>query len=373
MPPGGWTLPAGLIVDRPRFAWRASMLDVARHFFTVDEVKQHIDALALYKINVLHLHLADDQGWRIEIRSHPRLTELGGSMQVGSQPGGFYTQAEYSEIVRYAQERYMTVVPEIDMPAHTNAALIAYPQLSCSRRPPAPYTGTEVGFSAFCHDREETYRLIEDVVREIAALTPGEYFHMGGDEVEMLNDEQYVHFVERVQDIVTRAGKRMVGWEEVSKARLLPTSLAQLWKSDSAAIATAAAAAVRAGAKVIVSPANRAYLDMKYDANTSLGLTWAALIEVRDAYDWDPVTFIPGVRESDVVGVEAPLWAETIRNITAAHYLAFPRLPAIAEIGWTPVAGRDWESFRVRLAAQAPRWQILGVNYYRSPQIPWAR
>ena len=362
-----WTVPAGTIVDRPRFAWRGSMLDVARHFFTVHEVKQHIDALALYKINVLHLHLADDQGWRIEIRSHPRLAELGGSTQVGGGPGGYYTQAEYSEIVRYAQERYITIVPEIDMPAHTNAALVAYPELSCSRRPPALYTGTEVGFSAFCPDKEETYRLIEDVVREIAALTPGDYFHMGGDEVEMLTHEQYVRFVERVQDIVTRAGKRMVGWEEVGKARLLPTSLMQQWKSDSVP------AALRTGAKLILSPATRAYIDMKYDANTTLGLNWAALVEVRDAYEWDPVTFMRGISESDVVGVEAPLWAETIRNMTAAQYLAFPRLPAIAEIGWSPAAARDWESFRVRLAAQAPRWQILGINYYRSPQIPWAQ
>jgi hexosaminidase len=358
-------VPAGVIVDRPRFAWRGAMLDVARHFFTVAEVKQYIDGLALYKINVLHLHLSDDQGWRIEIRSRPRLTELGASTLVGGGPGGFYTQAEYGEIVRYAQERYITVVPEIDMPAHTNAALVAYPELSCSRRPPAPYTGTEVGFSALCPDREETYRLVEDVVRELAAITPGPYLHMGGDEVEMLTHDQYVGFIERVQEIVTRAGKRMVGWEEVGKARLLPTALAQQWKSDSAT------AALRSGAKLILSPATRAYLDMKYDRSSELGQDWAARVELRDAYDWDPVTIVPGVKESDVVGVEAPLWTETVKNLTAAQYLAFPRLPAIAEIGWTPAAGRDWESFRLRLAAQAPRWHVLGINYYRSPQIPW--
>ncbi|HEU0301799.1 MAG TPA: family 20 glycosylhydrolase, partial [Longimicrobium sp.] len=138
---GPWTIPAGVIVDRPRFAWRGAMLDVARHFFTVHEVKQYIDALALYKINVLHLHLSDDQGWRIEIASRPRLAQVGGSTQVGGGPGGFYTQAEYAGIVRYAQERYVTVVPEIDMPGHTNAALAAYPELSCGRRPPELYTG----------------------------------------------------------------------------------------------------------------------------------------------------------------------------------------------------------------------------------------
>jgi hexosaminidase len=364
---GPWTVPAGVIVDRPRFAWRGAMLDVSRHFFTVNEVKQYIDALALYKLNVLHLHLSDDQGWRIEIRSRPRLAELGGSTQVGGGPGGFYTQAEYAEIVRYAQERYINVVPEIDMPGHTNAALVAYPELSCGKRPPALYTGVEVGFSSFCVDREETYRLVEDVVRELAALTPGPYLHVGGDEVEALSHEEYARFIERVQEIVTRHGKRMVGWEEITKAKLLPTTLAQQWKSDSAA------AALKHGAKLILSPASRVYLDMKYDTTTELGLNWAGYTEVRQAYDWDPATFMKGVAESDVVGVEAPLWTETVKNLTAAQFLAFPRLPAIAEIGWTPAAGREWESFRLRLAAQAPRWRLLGINYYRSPQVPWGR
>lgn len=364
---GTWTVPAGTIVDRPRFAWRGAMLDVARHFFTVHEVKQYIDALALYKINVLHLHLSDDQGWRIEIRSHPRLAEIGGATQVGGGQGGFYTQAEYAEIVRYAQERYMTVVPEIDMPGHTNAMLVAYPELSCGTRAPALYTGVDVGFSALCVEKEETYRLVEDVVRELAALTPGPYLHVGGDEVEALSHEDYARFIERVQEIVTRTGKRMVGWEEITKARLLPTTLAQQWKSDSAT------AALQHGAKLILSPASRVYLDMKYDAATELGLTWAGLVDVQHAYGWDPSTFIAGVSESDVVGVEAPLWSETISNLTAAQYMAFPRLPAVAEIGWTPAARRDWEDFRVRLAAQAPRWHFLGINYYRSPQIPWQR
>jgi hexosaminidase len=361
-----WTIPAGVIVDRPRFPWRGAMLDVARHFFSVAEVKQYIDALALYKINVLHLHLSDDQGWRIEIRSRPQLAEVGGRTQVGGGPGGFYTQEEYAEIVRYAQERYMTVVPEIDMPGHTNAALVAFPQLSCGTRPPALYTGTAVGFSTFCVENEETYRLIEDVMRELAALTPGPWLHMGGDEVEALTDEQYAHFVERVQEIVTRTGKQMVGWEEIAKARLLPTTLVQQWRGN-------AEAAVRQGAKLIASPASRAYIDMKYDESTEIGLSWAALVSVESAYSWDPATLTPGITESSVYGVEAPLWTETVKNLTAAQYLAFPRLPAIAEIGWTPAARREWSSFRYRLAAQAPRWRILGINYYRAPEVPWGR
>jgi hexosaminidase len=364
--PTSWTVPGVTIMDRPRFAWRGAMLDVARHFFTVREVKQYVDLLALYKLNVLHLHLADDQGWRLEIKSRPKLTAMGSVTQVGGGPGGFYTQDEYSDIVRYAQERYITIVPEIDTPGHTNAALVGYPELSCSRRSPGPYTGTDVGFSTLCADKEETYAFVDDVVREIAAISPGPYFHMGGDENPILSHAEYTKFVERTQDIVNRHGKQMVGWEEISAARLKPTTISQAWASD-----TIAAAAVPYGAKVLMSPSKRTYFDMKYDDNTELGLKWAALIEVRDAYDWDPATYMKGVTEPNIAGVEAPIWAETVRNITAVEYLAVPRIPALAEVGWTPQSARNWESFRTRIATHAPRWNFLGINYYRSPQIPW--
>jgi hexosaminidase len=360
-----WPIPALAIVDRPRFAWRAAMLDVARHFFTVDEVEQFIDILALYKMNTLHLHLADDQGWRIALTSRPKLTTMGSLTQVGGGPGGFYTQQDYQDIIRYASARYITVVPEIDMPAHINAALIAYPELACSDRPPGAYTGTDVGWSAFCVDKEETYAFIDDVVREISAMTPGPYFHIGGDEVKLLTNDQYVRFVERVQGIVNKYGKKMVGWEEITKARLSPTTLAQQWKSDSAT------AALASGAKLILSPSPKVYIDMQYTPSTELGYHWAAYIEVRDSYDWDPALYIKGVPESAIVGVEAPLWSESIRNITAAEYLMMPRLPAIAEVAWTPQGARSWESLRTRLAAQQRRWNYLGINYYRSPQLPW--
>jgi hexosaminidase len=360
-----WPIPALEIVDQPRFAWRGAMLDVARHFFTVQEVKDYIDLVTLYKINVLHLHLSDDQGWRIQINSRPKLTALGSLTQVGGGPGGFYTQQEYQEIVRYAASRYIMVVPEIEMPTHINAALVAYPEVSCSAKPPAPYTGIEVGWSTICVNKEESYALIDDVVREVSAITPGPFFHIGGDEVKTLTDEQYVRFIERVQDIVGRHGKRMIGWEEVAKVRLKSSSLVQPWKGDSAS------SALQYGAKLILSPARKAYLDMKYTAGTELGLRWAALIEVSDAYDWDPGSYSPGVGEKDVLGVEAPVWSETPRNISAVEFLAMPRLPAIAEVGWTPQAARNWQNFRVRLASHAPRWRYMGVNYYQSPQIPW--
>ncbi|MDB4886348.1 MAG: hypothetical protein JWN79_1786, partial [Gemmatimonadetes bacterium] len=360
-----WSLAPAHVVDVPRFAWRGAMLDVARHFFTVKEVEQYVDLLALYKMNVLHLHLSDDQGWRIEIRSRPLLTQVGGATQVGGGTGGFYTQAEYAALVRYASERFITIVPEIDMPGHTNAALSAYPALSCSTRPAQRYTGTDVGWSTFCVDSAATYALVDDVVREIAAITPGAYIHLGGDEVQALAPAQYARFVERIQEIAARHGKRMVGWEEIAHARLAPTTIAQHWRSDSVV------RAVAYGARVILSPASRAYLDMKYSTDTELGLHWAGYVSVRAAYDWDPATQVPGLAERDIVGVEAPIWSETVRNIAAVQRLAVPRLPALAEVGWSTQRARDWPAFRERLATHAGRWELLGINFFPSPEIAW--
>ena len=362
-----WGIPSLTIHDTPRFAWRGAMLDVARHFFTVNDVKEYVDILAMYKMNRLHLHLADDQGWRIEIRSRPLLAEKGSVTEVGGRPGGggYFTQQEYADIVRYAQERFITVVPEIDMPGHFNAALIGYPEVACSRRAPAPFTGIEVGWSTICVDSAQSYALVEDVVREVAAITPGPYFHMGGDEVETLTPEQYASFVQRVQAIVARHGKTMVGWEEITAAQLQPGTIAQLWRADSLKHP------LGPGVKMLLSPAKKAYIDQKYDPSTELGLRWAGYVDVRDSYDWDPATYLRNVGEDRVAGVEAPIWTETLRNMTAVQYLAMPRLPAIAEVGWTAQSARAWDDFRVRLAAQAPRWRLLGVNYYRSSQVPW--
>ena len=323
-----WEVPAQTITDWPRFAWRGAMLDVARHFFTVREVEQYIDLLALYKLNVLHLHLSDDQGWRIQLNSRPRLTELGSLTQVGGGPGGFFTQQDYQNIIRYAA-RYILVVPEIDMPSHINSGVIAYPDLACGSRPPGLYTGTDVGWSSLCVDKEGTYAFIDDVIRELSSITPGPYFHIGGDEVQTLTNEQYIRFVERAQATVNKYGKKMIGWEEITKARLNPTTIAQQWKSDSAT------AAVAQGAKLIMSPANKIYLDMKYTPATELGLNWAAYVEVRDAYDWDPAAYLKGVGEQNILGVEAPIWSETVRNIGAVFFLALPRMPAVEETRMT--------------------------------------
>ena len=359
-------IPAVEIADRPRFAWRGAMLDVSRHFFGVDDVKRYLDLLALHKLNRLHLHLADDQGWRIEIKRWPNLTAWGGRTEVGGGEGGFFTQEQYKDIGTYARERFIEVVPEIDMPGHTNAALASYAELNCDGVAPPLYTDIKVGFSALCVEKETTYAFLNDVISEIAAMTPGPYFHVGGDEVKTLTESQYAQFITRVQGIVTARGKQMIGWDEVAAVDLQPPPIVQHWRPG-----TALFAAVAKGAKLIMSPGNRTYLDMQYDRATPLGLNWAGRIEVRDAYLWDPATLMEGVSETAILGVEAPLWSETLATMRDVESMAFPRLAAIAEIGWSPQSQRDWEDFRVRLGAQGPRWQALGVNFYRSPQIPW--
>ncbi|HVL66815.1 MAG TPA: beta-N-acetylhexosaminidase [Vicinamibacterales bacterium] len=359
-------IPAMTIDDRPRFTWRGSMLDVSRHFLGVEDVKRYIELMALHKLNRLHLHLADDQGWRIDIKSWPNLAKHGGSTEVGGGPGGYYTQEQYAEIVRYAADHFITIVPEIDMPGHTNAALASYAELNCDGVARPLYTGTEVGFSALCVEKDVTYKFIDDVVREIAALTPGPYFHIGGDEVKTLTAEQYAGFIERVQRIVESHGKQMIGWDEIAPTKLSATSIVQHWRPK-----TTPAEAVARGVKVIMSIADRAYLDMKYDAGTPIGLTWAGIVSVQTSYEWDPATAAQGVPESAVLGVEAPLWTETVATINDAEFLAFPRLAAVAEIGWSRQADRRWEDFRVRLGALGPRWVALGINFYRSPEVPW--
>jgi hexosaminidase len=367
---GAAVLPVGDIVDAPRFLWRGAMLDVSRHFFGVEDVKRYIDLLALYKLNRLHLHLADDQGWRIEIKSWPDLTRIGGSTAVNGEGGGFYTQAQYADIVAYAAERYITIVPEIDLPGHTNAALASYAELNCDGVARPLFTGIEVGFSSLCIDKERTYEFLDDVLRELAEITPGPYLHIGGDEAWSTPPDAYVRFMTRTQPIVHKYGKRVIGWEELGQAPLLPGTLVQLWNSDPARMVHTLEA-VAQGAKVIVSPASRSYLDMKYTADTPLGLQWAGLVEVRDAYEWEPTAFLAGVGEEQVVGVEAPLWAETLRTFDEITYMAFPRLPGIAEIGWSPRGGRSWDEYRSRLAAHTPLWEALGINYYRSSQVDW--
>jgi len=356
----------GTITDYPSYSYRAMMLDVARHFFSAEDVKQVIDYIAYYKMNVMHLHLSDDQGWRIEIKSWPNLTAHGGSTQVGGGKGGFYTQEQYKDIVKYATDRYITIVPEIDMPGHTNAALASYPELNCNGKATELYTGTEVGFSSLCTKKEITYKFIDDVVKEISEMSPGPYFHIGGDESHVTKVEDYIPFINRVQDIVTAHGKQVIGWDEIALSTLKPNSIAQCWANESNA-----QKAVTQGAKILMAPARKAYIDMQYDSLSTLGLHWAAYIEVDDGYNWDPATFIPGVGKENIIGVEAPMWAETISKLDDIEYLMFPRLPGYAEIGWTPSEMRNWDEYKYRLAKQEKYFKAMGINFYRSSRVPW--
>ena len=361
-----WEVPPLTIHDRPEFAYRSAMLDVARHFFSVSDVKRYIDLISLYKMNTLHLHLSDDQGWRIEIKSWPKLTEVGGKSQVGGGQGGFYTQEQYRDIVQYAADRFVTIVPEIDMPGHTNAALVSYPELNCRDTVLTPHTGTEVGFSTLCTGSETTYRFVEDVIRELAELTPGPYIHIGGDESHVTPIDDYVKFMNRVQPIVNKYGKNVIGWDEIANATPVPNSVVQFWADVDNSLM-----AVAKGAKVIMSPAKKTYLDMQYDSTTRLGLHWAAYIEVDSAYDWNPETYVSGILKDNIIGVEAPLWTETVKTMDDIEYMAFPRLPGIAEIGWTPASERKWDEYKYRLAVHARRFNALGIDYYRSPKVMW--
>ncbi|NUR00780.1 MAG: family 20 glycosylhydrolase [Streptomyces sp.] len=371
--PGPWPVAGGTITDSPRYAYRGAMLDIARHFFTVAQVKRYIDELALYKVNKLHLHLSDDQGWRIAIDSWPRLAAHGGSTEVGGGQGGHYTKADYQEIVRYAASRYLEVVPEIDMPGHTNAALASYADLNCNGTAPPLYTGTDVGFSSLCVGKDVTYDFVDDVIRELAAITPGRYLHIGGDEAHSTSHEDYVKFMDRVQPVVAKYGKTVIAWHQITGAHPAKGAIAQYWGLDDTDAAEKAQVvkAAQNGTGLILSPADRIYLDMKYTEDTPLGQDWAGLVEVKRSYDWDPGNYLAGAPGSAIRGVEAPLWTETIVTDADIDYMVFPRLAGAAELGWSPASTHDWDAFKVRLAAQAPRWDALGIGYYRSPEVPW--
>ncbi len=352
-------IPTTRIVDAPRFEWRGVMLDVSRHFLPPADVKEFMDLMVLYKLNRLHLHLSDDQGWRIEIPSWPNLTAHGGSSQVGGLGGGFYTLDEFRDLVQYAADRFITIVPEIDMPGHTNAALSSYPELNCDSIAPPIYTGTRVGFSSLCVEKEITYEFVDDVVRTISEVSPGPYFHAGGAEEKKLSREAYDAFLERVEQIVESHGKRMIGWSEIDLANLSGRAIVQSWIPDSSHVAAAR------GSKIILSPSNRMYYDMQYDTETPIGLHWAAYIDLETAYDWEPAEYNPLLPPESILGLEAPFWSETFGKLADVQYMALPRVPALSELAWSPPGVRNWPDFRARVRAHEARWTALGWNFRR--------
>lgn len=361
-----WPIPSGKILDAPTFEYRGAMLDVSRHFFSVDEVKKYMDLLAYYKYNVLHLHLSDDQGWRIEIKSWPKLTSVGSKTEVGGGPGGYYTQEDFKELVAYAAERHMTIVPEIDMPGHTNAASVSYPFLNGNGKVVKPYWGTRVGFSTFDAQKDTVYAFLDDVIGEIASISPGPYFHIGGDESHVTKKKDYIHFVEKVEKIVQKHGKQMIGWDEIVAANIGPNTIAQHWHTTANALK-----ASMNGNKVILSPAKKAYLDMKYDSLSVHGLNWAAYIPVDVGYNWNPASYVEGLSLDHILGIEAPLWSETISNSAELEYLAFPRAIGYAELGWSTAENCDWKDYRQRLGKQVPYLRRMKVSFYPSKLIDW--
>lgn len=389
-----WVIPALEIADVPRFAYRGVMLDVARHFQTVDTVKAYIDRAAGLKFNTLHLHLSDDQGWRLQLDSRPKLTELASGTSVGGDAGGYFTKADYAEIVAYAAARHVTVVPELDMPGHTHAVGLAYPELAeapvlpehgephDADPPPRaghPYEGIAVGFSSLRIHEEATYDFVSDVFGELAAMTPGPYLHLGGDESLGTDPDDFAEFMARATAIVADLGKIPVTWHEAGAAPdLHPDTVGQYWGflTPTNGMDEKTRAFVRHGAQVILSPADAIYLDMKYDDTTSLGLAWAnGPTSVERAYSWEPSVIIDGIADADILGIEAPLWSETIRDLEDIDTMAFPRIAAAAEAAWSPPAGsseqRTWASFRTRVGALGPLWTSLGIRFHASKEIPW--
>ena len=334
-------LSTGIINDFSSYEYRGSMMDVARHFFDLDDVKRYIDVLSLYKFNFLHLHLSDDHGWRIEIKKWPKLTTIGGEKEVGGTDGGFYTQEEYKELVNYAHNKFITIIPEIDIPGHTNAALASYSELNCDGISPDIYTGTEVGFSSLCAQRKETYTFLKDVVNEISLLTKGSYFHVGGDESYKTSKEDFIQIIDSVISYVYKNDKTPITWDNDVKT----AEITQFWNESSKLTA------LKKSKKIIYSPASRAYLDMKYDSLSKFGLSWAGYSSVKNAYEWDPKNIASklDLKEIDILGIEAPIWSETVSSFDELSYLVFPRLLGHSEIGWTSKDQRIWEAYNQRL------------------------
>ena len=365
---GAVSVPAVEVEDAPRYEWRGLSVDVARHFFPVEDLEVLVDLIAGYKLNVLHLHLTDDQGWRIEMPSRPELVARSSGTAVDGASGGYYTADDWARLVAYGAERGIVVVPEIDVPGHVNAALHAVPGLNESGEAVPEYTGIEVGFSGLRASLPETGPFLADVFGDLAAMTAGEYVHIGGDEADEVAPDEYARLVATAAAEVRASGKQVVGWQEIANAPLEPGTVVQYWRefNDPAPVVAAA----DAGARVLMSPASRTYLDMKYEAGYPLGQDWAALIELRDAYDWDPGAYLPGLDAASVIGVEAAIWTETLSTRDELTQMLLPRLAAVAEVAWSSSA-RDFDDFAARIAPHGAAWDRAGLAWYASPQVDW--
>ena len=361
-PQAGATLPHVDISDAPAYAWRGLSLDVARSFLPPDYLRRTIDRMALFKLNRLHLHLSDDQGWRIEIKQYPKLVQIGGASAVQGGRSGHYTQDELKQLVAYAQARGIVIVPEIDMPGHVQAALASYNQLACDDvRNLGPYSGLEVGFSVLCLDKPQVvYPFVHKVLEEVLAVFPSPEIHIGGDEIK---HPLYADFIARTAAMVRQMGRTPIVWEEGSVADTDPSTLLQLW-NDGYAID----AAVAKGHRLILSPCSYFYIDHGNYAGQPQTYDWCRKegVPLARLYGFQPEAF------ATAVGVEAALWSELVHTDAAADNRLWPRLAASAELGWSAATQRDYAGFKQRMGALRGHLDALGIQYYPEPDLGWA-
>lgn len=400
-------IPAISIKDEPRFGWRGFMLDVSRHFYGKEEVKRVLDFMAEMKLNRFHWHLADDQGWRLQIKNYPKLTSIGAwrvdynthdenvsnwwgrpVQKKGEEAtyGGFYTQGDIREIVAYAKERFIEVIPEIDMPGHSQAAIAAYPEISCTGGPFYVATGGVFKDNTYCPGKEVTFKFVEDVLKEVMDLFPYDYIHIGGDECSKLSwqvdpdcqkrmkdeglaDEHELqsYFIKRIEGMINARGKNMIGWDEILEGGLAPNATVMSWRGEKGGIASA-----RAGHDVIMTPAKYCYLDLKQghdDLEPNLGYSYSFM---KDAYEYkiisDSLTKDQG---KHVLGVQGNLWTESLADWDKLTYMAFPRMYAIAENAWTAEPFKSWKGFTDRLQSQFKRLDSQGERYATSAFNVW--
>ena len=382
-------LPVVDIVDHPRFAWRGLHLDVARHFFPVPFIEQLIDLMSLYKYNTLHWHLTDDQGWRIEIRSRPRLTEIGSRRTAtplphdrtrsdGAPYAGHYTQEQVRRVVAYAAERGVTVVPEIEMPGHSQAALASYPELGCASGEYEVATTWGIKGDVLCAGRDTTFSFLEEVLDEVLELFPSPFIHVGGDEcpkqawrgcrhcqqriaAERLAgaDELQSWFIRRVAGWLADRGRRLLGWDEILEGGLAPGATVMSWRGSDGGVAAATA-----GHDVVMSPNTHCYFDY-YQARDTAAEPPAigGHLPLQQVYAFEPVPPALAGHAAHVLGVQGNIWTEYMVTESQVQYMAFPRALALAKVAWTPADLRSPAEFRDRLAAHRPLLDRLGVNY----------
>lgn len=378
------TLPAVSIHDKPRFPYRALMLDPARHFLNVADLKKYIDAMALYKFNALHLHLSDDQGWRVEIKSLPKLAEMSSIRKEMDGDGkvhkGHYTQEQLKELVKYAQERNVEIVPEIDVPGHNVAALAAYPALSCDQQPMQVSTISGVSKELLCAGNEEVYEFYEKIVAELAAVFPSKKFHIGGDEApldkwkkcvrcqsqiqnQQLKDEHELigYFFKRIGTILEKYNKEPMIWYELDVPEYPQNSTMYLWRYGTAkkVIETTR----KEGYKLIASPGEHAYFDYPQQENDLPNVNWMPLLSLKQVYDFDPTYGLPTEQSKHIIGVEATLWGESVKTMDRAFYMTFPRALAFSEAGWSEMKNRNWDYFKSKIPFHLNRLLKQGINY----------